>query len=150
MAGLIDKALKRKEELERELKQINDFIEMYERLSGTDSESPDLPHQAEKQTIPPLKSIRRTRPRQLVRVMEAILKDLQRPLKRGELVAELENRGHSIPTNGDKAQYLATILWRNRNHFENLEGRGYWLKGLPVPPYEEIVAEHHEYKLPEP
>jgi hypothetical protein len=147
MVGPIDKALKRREELERELKRINDFIEMYERFSGTDGESRDLPNQAKQES--PRVTLRRTRPAQLVRIMKAILKDLQRPLQRGQLVAELENRGHAIPTNGDKAQYLATILWRNRDHFENLEGRGYWLRGLPVPPYEAHLVEQHLHKIPE-
>lgn len=35
-------------------------------------------------------------------------------------------------TTGDKAQYLATILWRNKDRFENHEGIGYWLKGVPL------------------
>jgi hypothetical protein len=150
MAGTIDKALKKKEELERELRRINDFIEMYEQLSGTDREHSDLPHQGEKQKTPRVKSPRGTRPGQLVRVMEAILKDVQRPLQRGQLVAELEKRGHALPTTGDKAQYLATILWRNRDCFENLEGRGYWLKGLPVPPYNVTEAERYQHKGGEP
>ena len=33
----------------------------------------------------------------------------------------------------DKAAYIGTILWRHRNRFSNIEGKGYWLKGIKVP-----------------
>jgi hypothetical protein len=36
-----------------------------------------------------------------------------------------------IPSD-DKPRYLGTILWRNSDTFESVDG-GYWLKGVPLP-----------------
>jgi hypothetical protein len=136
MDSALSNALKRKKELEEELEKVNQFIDMYPRFAGTESESPDSSSHMPRKRIERVRLRRRirTRPGEFVRIIEAILKDVRRPLPRGQLVAEIEKREHAIPTAGDKAQYLATILWRNKGHFENIEGRGYWLKGHPVPP----------------
>jgi hypothetical protein len=53
-------------------------------------------------------------------------------MTRSEIAHELELRGHPI-TSTDKAAYIGTILWRHRNRFSNIEGKGYWLKGIKVP-----------------
>lgn len=61
-----------------------------------------------------------------------ILLEANRPMKRGELVAELERRG--VPLAGkDKNKNLGTILWRHPDQFVGLEKLGYWLKGVPLP-----------------
>jgi hypothetical protein len=69
--------------------------------------------------------------------METILKDGGKPLQRGEFVEEIEKRGHMIPSE-DKPRYLGTILWRREDLFESIEGRGYWLKDVPVPPEHDL------------
>jgi hypothetical protein len=54
-----------------------------------------------------------------------------RPMKRGELVTELERRG--IPLAGtDKNKNLGTILWRHPNDFVRLEKLGYWLRDVQI------------------
>jgi hypothetical protein len=145
VTSALDKALRKKEELERELRRITDFIEMYERLSGTDGENQEMvtrhdlsPDSRARRRTGRL-NLRRPRPADFARIIESVLKDVNHPLPRGVLVAELEKRGHKIPTTSDKAQYLATILWRNKDRFENIEGKGYWLRGTsntppPSPP----------------
>jgi hypothetical protein len=55
-----------------------------------------------------------------------------RPLKRGQLVRELEKR--NIPLAGkDKNKNLGTILWRHEHMFVSLPGLGYWPRGAPLP-----------------
>ncbi len=55
-----------------------------------------------------------------------------RPLKRGQLVRQMEHRG--VPLAGtDKNKNLGTILWRHRQMFVSLPKLGYWPKGVPLP-----------------
>jgi hypothetical protein len=55
-----------------------------------------------------------------------------RPMKRGALVKAIETRGLSL-TGRDKGKNLGTILWRNAQMFVNLDKRGYWVRGEPLP-----------------
>jgi len=75
----------------------------------------------------------RGRPADFAEIMEVILKEIGRPLHRGELVEEVERRGHMIPSR-DKPRYLGTILWRREDKFVSVENRGYWLKWVALPP----------------
>jgi hypothetical protein len=60
-----------------------------------------------------------------------ILKE-NRPMKRGELVRQLEARGFKI-AGTDKNKVFGTTVWRS-GKFDQIEGRGYWPKGVPLPP----------------
>lgn len=76
-----------------------------------------------------------------------ILHEHGRPLTRGELANELQMRRVELPGKDDenKARYVGTIMWRNReNWFEHVEGKGYWLKGEPIP---ETEKEKQELRL---
>jgi len=54
-----------------------------------------------------------------------------RPLKRGQLVRELERR--EIPLAGkDKSKNLGTILWRHESMFVSIPKLGYWPKDVPL------------------
>lgn len=53
-------------------------------------------------------------------------------MTRGALADALQSDGISIPSE-DKARYLGTILWRKSAIFENLEGKGYWLRNQKIP-----------------
>jgi hypothetical protein len=59
-----------------------------------------------------------------------ILKN-NRPMKRGELVRELQKMGFDLPGT-DKNKVLGTNLWRS-GKFRTIEGRGYWPKDVPLP-----------------
>ena len=134
-------ALKRRHELQLEVQRLSQFIDMYNELNGTKREAVDIggnsPKSGHLDTALAAISesagmIRpRGRPADFARVMETILKDVNRPLQRGEFVTEMEKRGHMIPSD-DKPRYLGTILWRNSDTFESV-GQGYWLKGVPIP-----------------
>jgi hypothetical protein len=144
MDDSVANALKRRAEIERELVDIDLFLALHRRYAGTNtetgaaqpleraSENAYTPEEAAAAEEAIAQSKPRGRPADFVRIMEGILKDVQRPLSRGEFVEQIEKRGHVIPSE-DKPRYLGTILWRNGKIFENHEGRGYWLAGKPLP-----------------
>lgn len=71
-------------------------------------------------------------PSDIAAAVKSILSETGRPMKRGELVAELEKR--HIPLAGkDKNKNLGTILWRHSTDFAHLEKLGYWLHDVPIP-----------------
>lgn len=72
------------------------------------------------------------KPAEIATLMERIIRDVGRPMTRGEIVSALEARDMMIPYE-DKPRYVGTIAWRHKGLFENIEGRGYWLRGEPVP-----------------
>lgn len=70
-------------------------------------------------------------PAQVVSHVREALLAAGRPMKRGALVKELENRG--VPLVGkDKNKNLGTILWRHPDQFVSLDGLGYWVKDVPL------------------
>lgn len=73
------------------------------------------------------------RPAQTAELMERIIREIGRPLTRGEIVEAFERRDVLIPFE-DKARYIGTIAWRHKGLFINIDGRGYWLRDEPVPP----------------
>lgn len=140
MDAALANALKRKEELERELERVNQFIQLYGEFSKESTPDDDagirLAHVSNanmhiKTDAYKFKMKVRGRPDDFADIMEAILRESKRPMPRGILVSEVERRGHAIPSR-DKARYLGTILWRQGDRFESVDG-GYWLKGVPLP-----------------
>ena len=69
-------------------------------------------------------------PADIAEIARQIILERGSPMKRGELVRELEARGIRIEA-VDKAKNLGTILWRHRKIFENLPGEGYWVRAEP-------------------
>jgi hypothetical protein len=141
------KAVIRKKELEDELAEIELFLMLYERFSnGTEPEPDDA--RSESDRVEPTRGEPADFPRPrgnpdiIASMAEAVLKDVGRPMTRGELAREIEKRGTKLPA-GDKAKYVGTILWRKNDRFANV-GHGYWLKGLKVPKNE---AEQRELRL---
>lgn len=144
MADALTNALKRKEELERELAEIEQFLRLHDRFARTNREDaePDLPNvQILGRPLRPYRSVlikQRGRPADFAGIMERILNDVGRPLNRSELVDEIERRGVEIPST-DKQRYVGTILWRHDKTFRNIEGRGYWFVDRP-PPLEDLLS----------
>jgi hypothetical protein len=143
MDPVLAKALNKRIELENELARLDQFIAMYQELAGTNHETVDAEENSEGLTVAEAAingmndsggSIRpRGRPADFANIMETVLKDTGHPMQRGQLVEEVEKRGHVIPSE-DKPRYLGTILWRREDKFVSIEGRGYWLKNVSVPP----------------
>jgi hypothetical protein len=71
-------------------------------------------------------------PSEIASLAKSILRETGRPMKRGDLLAELERR--EVPLAGaDKNKNLGTILWRHRNEFVHIEKLGYWPKDTALP-----------------
>lgn len=148
-------ALKRKKELQRELAEIEQFLALHRKYSGTKSEDveTDRPSASDdealwqhyKTTAENMAAVRamkaevpstakvRGAPANFAEIAERIIKDEGHPMTRAELVSAIEARGVPIPSS-DKPRYIGTILWRNQDKFENIEGAGYWLRGQPLNP----------------
>lgn len=142
MDTALDNALKRKKELERELREIEQFLSLHRRFAKGESgrvksAKPNF-FAGGGEAIPTVISGTLTfrdeklRPAVLADLVEKTLREAGKPMTRGELAAKLEEEGHKIPS-PDKARYLGTILWRHRNRFENIEGSGYWIRGEKFP-----------------
>lgn len=147
MDSVYDKALKEKTKLKERLAEIERFLDMYEELAGdsiteTEPEHSEFPpNQGESSTesVEEAEEEEKVRPRpaQLVSVIADMMRADRLPMSRGTVLARLVAAGYEIPgrNNAEKARYLGTIMWRANKVFENLEGRGYWLKGeIPSPP----------------
>lgn len=70
-------------------------------------------------------------PRQLADLARDEILAHKRPMTRGQLLTALENKGVVLVAK-DPAKNLGTVLWRFRDEFENIPGRGYWPKDVPL------------------
>lgn len=132
MDDAVANALKKKAKLEKQLAEIEQFLAMHRRLSGG-SRNADSSGKAPSELPTRVATLHRpTRPAAIVSAMERILKHAGKPMTRGELAEACEKDGVEIPS-ADKARYVGTLLWRANARFENYEGQGYWLKGVPIP-----------------
>jgi hypothetical protein len=140
MPSAIENARKRLAAIRAEAAEIERFLELYESFSDEHVDanvSGPLGHSEE--TYPqnsktvdngknPALSVRHgPRPTELVRIMERLIREVGRPMTRGEIVDALNRRDVEIPAK-DKSRYLGTIAWRNKHTFIHIEGRGYWVR----------------------
>lgn len=133
MDETLSRALKKKKDLLIELKQVEEFIDLYETLFGQKQEqdNPVAGFAVPDSTLPaPTRKKRRGTPNEIADIAEKVIRAAGRPLTRGELVDALEEMGINLQSS-DKPRYIGTILWRHSDRFVNVEGRGYWLKGVP-------------------
>jgi hypothetical protein len=142
MDPIVANALKEKRELQRRLAEIEQFLALYEYFSNINQTLTEMAASVEnwehRESAPSRESAHRSirsGPRAVVDVCIGILQDHGQPLTRGELAAELELRKVHLPGKDkeSRSRYVGTVLWRNRDRFENLEGKGYWLKDVPIP-----------------
>jgi hypothetical protein len=145
MDTAVANALNEKKELEKRLAEIEQFLRLYEQFSRTDGENLESSRESFdsgtalrhplRGTFTRIPLGERRGPRVVVEAAKAAMHDLLMPLSRGDLARELGKRGVELPgaTREDQARYVGTIMWRNSDIFENIEGRGYWLKGVPLP-----------------
>jgi hypothetical protein len=150
MNHALAKALKEKEQLQRRLAEIEQFLRLYQEFSGPSNEvgsaannGNESIHEARPYHAP---LIRRGRPGNVVAACRAFLQETGIPLTRGELMEELELKKVPIPGQDreSRARYVGTILWRHHDDFEHVKGMGYWLRGIPIPETEEERRELRE------
>ncbi|MGO7792680.1 hypothetical protein ACC703_35140 [Rhizobium ruizarguesonis] len=140
MDDVIRKALKKKRELELDLEKLNEFIRFYEELTGTKVVQDEMVSPGEILEDTPSRPKIRVRfprrpatPERIAQVAAEVIRELGAPIRRGRLVKLIEEKALIINSE-DKARYLGTILWRHKDQFTNIEGRGYWLDELGDPP----------------
>jgi hypothetical protein len=82
---------------------------------------------------------KKMRPDHMAELVARIIREVGRPMTRGQIVEALEARDVPIPYD-DKHRYVGTIVWRSKRLFVSVSKRGYWLKDLPVPPETAVEA----------
>src|SRR5690606_21375808 len=116
--------------------ELEAFLAVYDRLAGSNPEQekpiPTVNNGDSHMVAAPRRAKRRITPAELADEVEKVIRAAYRPFTRGQLVDQLAQRGIEVPSE-DAARYLGTILWRQKDRFENREGEGYWIKGLPYP-----------------
>ena len=142
MSNAIENARKQLIELKRQIAELEQFVQMYEELEGgTDADQSDthaghlsgtLIGNKPVDNIPRGRRRKRGRPAEIVAIIQQIIREVGRPLTRGEIAEALEQRDVHIPAE-DKQRYIGTIAWRHKSAFENVGGLGYWLTGEPLP-----------------
>lgn len=149
----------RRDELAQELQKVRDFISSYhafKRMAKLDSVNTtgtisvsstafensgdhvgkEAAREAESADATPARRTRVTdNPKPSVVVAEAVdvIRTANRPLTRREIHKSLAERG-VVVRGADPIKALGTMLWRSGSEaLEQIEGYGYWIKGIPVP-----------------
>ena len=136
MSKVIQELRERKARLLEELDMIDQFLKLHQKLfPGNDSRNKSEP---ETRREPGLSEGEKNDPAAVAARAERVIREHGKPIQRGDLVRKIEESGLPIYSK-DKNKYLGTILWRNRDTFVNVEGHGYWIRGLDieVPPGEQ-------------
>lgn len=139
MGTPLENARKKLATLREEIAGVERFIEMYTIFSDEGvAKTSERGHSEETYPQPPKpvnNSVKELRsgptPRELADMTERLIRDVGRPMTRGEIVDALLMRDVEIPAQ-DKKRYVGTIVWRNKSRFQNIEGLGYWLRGEPL------------------
>lgn len=129
MSQVVQELRERKAKLIEELDMIDQYLKLHQKLfpsaAPANKSGPETPDDA-KET-----DAAKNDPREVAARVVAILREHGKPIQRGELVRKIEESGLPIHSK-DKNKYLGTVLWRNRDTFVNIEGHGYWIKGMNV------------------
>lgn len=129
MDDAIANAMRRRQEISVELEEIDIFLRLHAKYSSETGVTfrarigtPD--NSAANDVLRP--GQRRLSPPEIADFCAQLIREENRPLSRTELVELLRGRGIVLPSQ-DRSRYIGTILWRNRERFVNLAGRGYVL-----------------------
>lgn len=130
MDNAYERAQLRREELRKELEEIELFLKLHHKFStGTgvqqvtqDEDGPVI--------LPPISKTKRNLSKhKMARTVRSIMIDKMRPMTRTDIVEALELTG--VPVAGvDKSKAVGTIMWRLRDRFVNIPGYGYWPNDL--------------------
>jgi hypothetical protein len=93
--------------------EIDALIRMLSTMRGCDENS-----------VPPSRKRGVFAPEKIASIAHEILIEAKSPLKRGEIVSRLEERGVPMPW-ADRNKNVGTILWRHPHLFKQIEGEGY-------------------------
>lgn len=125
-------ALVRKARLERELKEVDEFLRQWRKFAKSGSERPsnDLKPALEPDKTFPQEAVDKATHSnpgvgELRDIIVRMLVDYGGPMTRGRMLQELRRRDILIRAK-NPAKHLGTMLWRMRESFVNIEGWGYW------------------------
>ena len=128
---LLANSLKRKQELQTESETIDRLIELCRRMIN-DEETVTPPAQLGLwDTGNPRQRLKATQIQEMLAEVRRLILAERRPLKRGELVKRLEDRGFVI-VGTDKSKVLGTNIWRSKQ-FRHIDGEGYWPSDIELP-----------------
>ena len=115
--------------LRGELRDIDNFLELWRRYAGEEAVSP----------VPAMQSRRNSKKEEVAEAAYDIIRERGEPMARSELFKRLIERG-MVLNGSDPEMVLSTMLWRMRNRIQRLKKGGYWLadvqfKGAGEDPY---------------
>ena len=120
-------ALRKRDDLKRQLAEAEEFLRLWNRVLGSDAVDSVTPSTAMGQgeiAAQPLPKKSPTRDR-AAEIARKIILAGGIPMTRGQLVEAFEARG--TPVGGlNPRRNMGTIMWRLRDRFINLEGLSYW------------------------
>ena len=126
-------ALKKKEELQREMEAVDAFLDMYQRFQGIyeQEKASNSPASTEDSFVKDGfgRNVRVLRPPEIADLAERVIREANQPLTRAEIVSRIERGGHVLNSE-DKPRYVGTILWRQKERFTNIPGQGYVLADM--------------------
>ncbi|EFL90224.1 hypothetical protein [Ahrensia sp. R2A130] len=132
----IRKALKTIIESKNAIARAERFIKAYEEFSGASVDRDTLIAEGDAVSTPRYSQEhsgnqmrRRNNPKRVADVAARVIRGFGGPVQRGDLVEAIEATGLEIFSD-DKPRYVGTILWRNKERFVNIEGRGYVTKDI--------------------
>ena len=135
LAAQINVLQQQLETVRRELQLVDEFIARWHTFASLEDNEPLTRADSSADNSRP--EGRRRRPvnpsRDLVGdVVESLLRDWGRPASRARLFAELPE--HDIHIQGTNPEMVfSTMLWRLKDRFVRVPGKGYWLADEPIP-----------------
>lgn len=129
---ILDKLLKRRDEIIKEAAALDNLISLYKGLSR-EAKSESLFDEVQL-SFYAQPSSRAAQALEINRTIEAARKLMikeGRPMKRGEIVNILKDQGFSFPGK-DKNKVFGTNLWRS-GKFRTVGDKGYWPKDVVLP-----------------
>ena len=110
--ALLDKALKRREELRLESDALDNLINTYKKIQNLRDDALSSTEQLHLWHGGSQRALHSARVAEMLDTAKRIIVAEGRPMKRGELVKRLESRGFSI-AGGDKNKVFGTNVWRS-------------------------------------
>jgi hypothetical protein len=128
-----DNALRRKQELQRELKEVEDFLRLYRQFAEGQKENVSEPTRARVDAKGAVSDPYVNPSRNEVgKYAKELMLKTGRPQVRGAIVDYLREVGRPLKVK-DPGQSVGTIMWRLRDQFQNVEGHGYWPTDVGLP-----------------
>jgi hypothetical protein len=164
---VLARAIARRDEIKEELDKIDAFLLTYRQIANSiklesanilgtiggnsqsgmnlvDTAAVDEAREAEATSDAPKRRPRVTdnpKPRLVAQAGAELIRAYGKPMSRRAIHTALAERGMTV-RGADPVKALGTMLWRSgADLLEQVEGHGYWLKGVPLPdPHEERMS----------